>query len=402
MPGSNQGRVEALSELVQPEANAFDGEWAILRECASPVCDTHRLAELAPSLDWARLLLLAEEHGVLGHLAVRLRELREDLVPIEMRQTLLELHRSQIFSTLRMTAELFRLLELFSATNVPAVVVKGPALAIQAYGDPALRSYGDLDFLVRQRNIRRATELLQSEGYRATVPIRAIDEGRIPGQYLFFNPDTQLLVELHNDYTLRYFPRRLPLEEFFTRRILVPLDSHKIPALAVEDELVYICIHGTKHLWERLSWIADVAWLVTRQSGLDWRRAIKTANEVGAERMLNTGLRLASDLLHAQLPERILTVVQEDAGAGKLASSVRAWLASAGNTQPTLFERVAFRLRMRGGLLTAPAYLLRLSLSPTEEDWGAEEELRDGRVIEIFRRPLRLIRKYSRSSKSLG
>jgi len=231
---------------------SFRREWAVLLECASPTSDVRRLVELAYSADWSRLLVLAEEHGVLAHLAGRLRELDENLVPAGIRRTLLERHRVQVFSTLRMTAELFRLLELFAAKDIPALVVKGPVLAMQAYGDPAMRSYGDLDLLVRQRDIRRATESLQATGYQAAVPLRAIDAGKIPGQYLFSKPDSKLIVELHNDFTLRYFPRRLPIEDFFARQIRVRLDAYDAPALSVEDELVLICIHGAKHLWADL------------------------------------------------------------------------------------------------------------------------------------------------------
>jgi len=109
-----------------------------------------------------------------------------------------------------------------------------------------------------------------------------------------------LLVELHNDLTLRYFPRRRPIEQLFARQTRVQLDGHEVPALSIEDELVYICVHGATHLWERLGWIADVAALGTRH--LDWQATTKTARQVGAERMLATGLCLASDLLHARLP----------------------------------------------------------------------------------------------------
>jgi hypothetical protein len=372
----------------------------MLLECASPTLDVRRLEELARSVDWSRLLVLAEEHGVLGHLAKCLREIDENLVPADVRQTLLERHLAQVFFTLRMTAELFRLLKFFAAKDIPALVVKGPALAMQAYGDPAMRNYGDLDLLVRQRDIRCATESLEATGYQATVSLRTIDAGKIPGQYLFSKPDAKLLVELHNDFTLRYFPRRLPLEKYFARRILVPLDAHEIPALAVEDELVYICVHGATHLWERLGWIADVAALVTRQSGIDWQGVTETAKEVGAERMLHTGLRLASDLFHARLPDAVLADVQADVGAGKLAAFVCTWLGAADDFTPSIVERAVFRLRMRGSGFSAPAYLLRLSLSPTEEDWkqGAAEG-RHG-FFDALRRPFRLVRKYGRGGKS--
>ncbi len=382
------------------ESSSIQNEWPLLLECASPQPDARRLAELARSADWPKLLLLAEDHGVMGHLAARLRGLDASLVPPETMQALLERQRAQIFFSLKMTAELFRLLDLFASEGIGALAVKGPVLAVQAYGDPAMRSYGDLDLLVRQRDIRRATQLMIAAGYDSQVPISAIDAGKIPGQYLFSRPDSKLLVELHNDFTLRYFPRRLPLERIFQRQIRVPLDSREVPALSVEEELVLICVHGAKHLWERLMWIADVAALVSRQTSLDWDRAAASAKEVGAERMLHTGLQLAASLLRVQLPDKVLPMVKADVVAARLASQILKWLPAAGYAPPGLFERAVFRLRMRGGLVSAPAYLLRLSLSPTEEDWknGAEEKRHW--FLDALRRPFRLACKYGRGGKS--
>jgi hypothetical protein len=326
--------------------------------------------------------------------------LPEGLVLPELLQALRERQRAQTFISLRMTAELFRLLDRFASTGIGVLVVKGPVLAVRAYGDPAMRSYGDLDLLVRQRDIRCATELMIADGYRAQVPLSAIDAGKIPGQYLFTRPDSNLLVELHNDFTLRYFPRPLPLEMFFERQIRVPLDGREAPAPSVEDELVLICIHGAKHLWERLIWIADVAALVSRQTGIDWERVTESARKVGAERMLHTGLQLAEDLLRMQLPSKVSDQIHGGTVATRLARQVQKWLPAAGDAPPGLLERAAFRLRMRGGLLAAPAYLLRLSLSPTEDDWKASaEETRPG-FISALRRPFRLARKYSRDRKS--
>src|SRR6266436_3944119 len=373
---------------------AFANEWAALLECASPSPDRQKLSSLLRAADWTRLLVLAEEHGVGGHVAACLGELPVDLVPVEIKQTLINRQRSRIFLTLRLTAELFCILDRFNLEGIAALVVKGPALAMRAYGNPAMRNYGDLDLLVRQRDIRRATELMIAVGYMPSVSLRAIDAGKIPGQYLFSKPDSKLLVELHNDCTLRYFPRRLPLEEFFARQILVPLDAREAPALSVEDELVLICIHGAKHFWERLMWVADVAALVSRQAGIDWQRVADSARVVGAERILHIGLLLASDLLKARLPDKVRAAVQADAVATRLAEQTRKWLSAPGYSPPALFERALFRMRMRGGLIAAPAYLLRLSFSPTEEDWRDGPKANRHWLFSAIRRPIRLFRKY--------
>jgi len=391
---------EPMSSSPISGSASFSSEWSALLECASPAHDLQKLASLLRSTDGNRLLVLAEEHGVIGQLAGCLHKLHENSVSPGIRQALADRQRAQIFFSLRLTAELFGLLELFSSQGIEALVVKGPVLAVQAYGDPAMRSYGDLDMLVRQRNIRRATELMSAAGYVPAVSLSAIDAGRIPGQYLFSKPDSKLIVELHNDCTLRYFPRRLPLEEFFARQIRVRVDGHDVSALSVEDELVLICIHGAKHFWERLMWIADVAALISRQTAINWERVADSAKAVGAERMLHTGLRLASDLLKAQLPGKVQAAVQADMAATRLAAQTRKWLPAAGFSPPGLFERAFFRMRMRGNLISGSAYLLRLALSSTEEDWQSDAQGNRHPILEVLRRPIRLARKYSRAGRS--
>ena len=390
---------ERLSHPPLSDTRSFQREWAALTECVSPWRDNERTAKAFSALDWPRLLLLAEAHGVLGHLASSLNGCNAHHVSPEIKQPLLERQHAQNFLTLCLTAELFRLLELLNAQGISALVIKGPVLAAQAYREPSLRGYGDLDLLVRQRDIRRAWEVMTIHGYEAAIPFDAIDAGRIPGQYLCSKPDSKLLVELHSDLTLRYFPRRLPLEDFFSRRIQVWLEAHEVPGPCVEDHLVLICVHGAKHFWERLCWLADVAGLVSRQTGLDWERARSSAKSVEAEHLLHAALRLAVEVLHAELPENVLSRVQDDTVSATLVTHVLRWLPAAGCAPPGLCERAAFRLHMRGNFLAAPAYLLRLSLSPTEEDWQTHGNPTSHPLLDALRRPFRLAHKYGRPGK---
>ena len=377
-------------------------EWAALLECASPCRDRARLEALLHSLDWDVLLALADKHGVNGPLATSLHELLDSLVPPGIKAKVIERQRAQIFFCLRLTAELYRVLHAFGSEGIGALAIKGPTLALRAYGDPAMRSYGDLDLLVRQADMRRATELMTAAGYAAAVQLNDIDAGKIPGQYLFFKffkPASRLLVELHNDRTLRYFPRRLPLEDFFSRQVRLSMDAQEVPALAIEDELVLICIHGAKHFWERLLWIADVAALVERQMDIDWKRVFESAKAVGAEIMVRASLRLAGELLKAQLPERVREQVMGDRAARELAEQSLKWLVPGSQAAPGILGRALFRLRMRGNWMSAPGYLLRLTFSPTEEDWSRGKRETQHPFFDAIRRPFRLARKHGRSSQ---
>src|SRR5258708_12933293 len=96
-------------------------------------------------------------------------------------------------------------------------------------------------------------------------------------------------------------------ETLFEREASVTMEGREVPAPSLEDDLILICVHGAKHFWERLMWIADVAALISLRQAPDFNRAIAVSREVGAERILRLGLRHALAVLGAKLPSELLT-----------------------------------------------------------------------------------------------
>jgi len=141
-----------------------------------------------------------------------------------------------------------------------------------------------------------------------------------------------------------------------------------------------------------------VAALVTRQS-VDWERAVSAVQEVEAKRMLYVGLLLAMNVTGARLPAKVIDELSADATAGRIAAHIARRLPLVDAEPFGLLRRAAFRIRMRGGLPPGIAYLLRLSLSPTEEDWRAGTEEKRAGMLDAISRPFRLARKYGRNGK---
>jgi hypothetical protein len=397
--------METIADIAVPErsakpVNRFAAEWLALLECARPRSDSQYLSELLRrNIAWPSLLKLADEHGMLGLLGDRLRTVNEAEPPAEVRRQLRDWQRAQIIFTLSLTAELFHVLDRFAATGIEILLTKGPVLSARCYGDAGSRQYTDLDLIARDEDIERATEVMIALGYDAKVPLKAIRARKFPGEYVFVRPDTKHVVEFHTERTFRYHPRPLSVEKLFQRRAYVSFDGHSVPALSVEDELMLICIHGAKHFWTRLMWIADVAALVSRQD-VDWKRASSSAREVGAERMLRLGLQLAADVVGARLPTEIVDEVSSDVAAARMAAEISRRLPLGETMAIGLFGRAVFRAKMRGGFLSGAAYLLRLSLSPTEEDWVAGAEGERASLLEAAGRPFRLARKHGRNGRA--
>jgi hypothetical protein len=381
------------------QSHSLSVEWLALLQCANPYAEVSRLNELfRKPLDWRRLLMLADHQGVLPLLTKHFGQLHEDIVPAEVRQELRDAARAQTLFTLSLTAELFRVLDRFAALGIASLLTKGPVLSARCYGDPGLRQYTDLDLVLRDDDVYRATEAMMALGYEPEVPLKLIQAKKPPGEYVFVQSGTKLLVEFHTERTFRYHPKPLSIEKLFARQARVRFDGHDVPALSTEDELVLICIHGAKHFWERLMWIADVAALVSRQT-IDWDRAMAAVREVRAERMLRVGLLLATNMLGARLPAQIVDAFGSDQAAGRLALRIARRLPFVEAEPFGLAGRAAFRVRMGGGFLPGISYLLRLSLSPTEEDWVAGAEERRPGMLDAISRPFRLARKYGRNDR---
>src|SRR5260370_36241550 len=109
---------EPISSSPLSGAASFRNEWSALVECASPAHDRQRLAELLRSADWARLLVLAEDHGVGGHLTASLRGLEEPFVPLEIKQSLADRPRAQVFFSLRVEAQVVRVIDRFPSERL--------------------------------------------------------------------------------------------------------------------------------------------------------------------------------------------------------------------------------------------------------------------------------------------
>ena len=66
-------------------------------------------------------------------------------------------------------------------------------------------------------------------------------------------------------------------DDFWARLVDGELEATKIKLPAPEDLLLALCIHGSKHLWERLAWIADIAGLIESQPSLNWNELVNRA-----------------------------------------------------------------------------------------------------------------------------
>jgi hypothetical protein len=324
-------------------------------------------------LDWTTLLGAATAHGVLPLLTNNLLSACREALPANWHAQMRRHFEETAQRNLYLTAEMSRLANLFRSEGMVAVPYKGPLLAAQAYGDLALRQFTDLDFAIRQRDLPKAAALLIANGFKPAFGAIAPDEGTRPthSEYQFVRPAGNVIVEMQTEVTLRYFPQRLDFDALESRLTSVSIAGGEIFSFSPEDTLILLAVHGAKHFWERLLWIADIAELSQAAPGMDWPVVFSRAEEMGVSRMVNLALYVAHRMLEAPLPDDVLDRVMRDAVAKKLGDQICEQFSMNASAQLPVFARFRFRVASRDSFWAGLRFAMRLATSPTEPDRAA-------------------------------
>ena len=265
--------------------------------------------------------------------------------------------------------QLLRLTKALGDRGAPSIALKGPALAETLYSDPALRPFSDLDLFVRKADVSAAIATLNALGFSLAPHL-----SRLPTPLLttltceatLAGPG-ETLVDLHWEVAPDDYPFRVAPDILWRGACMTPLaGGGAVRALTPEVLLLYLCVHGAKHRWSRLIWLADVARLAHR--GLDWALAVRIATEAGCERPLLLGLLLAHDLLAPPIPESLIVRASADRTLAAPARSARQHILAFPPREPGALALTRFNARLADGVFDKLRCYAGLLRAPTEAE----------------------------------
>ena len=82
--------------------------------------------------------------------------------------------------------------------------------------------------------------------------------------------------------------------------------------------VLYLCFHGSKHCWQSLKWICDLAEFINSHPQLDWQQIELQASKLKLTTMLHLGLLLARDFYQTEVPERLAIAIEKNQRAYSL------------------------------------------------------------------------------------
>ena len=155
------------------------------------------------------------------------------------------------------------------------------------------------------------------------------------------------IVELHQAVAQPRFSLGITTEELIANKRSIMVCVGEVPVAQPEMLLFLLCVHASKHHWDRLIWICDIVALLQKYPTMDWEAVSQITKKYRAERMVNIGLILAETMVAGLLSAPVSQTAWSDDAAVKLARQSLAWTLSVRSDHQEVMQKALYHFRMR-------------------------------------------------------
>jgi len=310
VPGNVTGEIKACEW--SPEMN-------LLLACARTqlrTIDVERIVTCGQApLDWQVFQQLVFRHRIAPLVWQSLGCIDSLTIPHDTQEALREEVDRNTLYALMQAEELVGLLHRFENAGIRVMPLKGPVLAMQAYGNLGLRHAGDIDLLIDPTSVWDADRILTESGYVQTVPGFPLRGGQIKAfmtlrkDFTYTHLERGFHIELHWRWSQNAHLFPVHFEDVWARREGIKLGGSCVAAMPPDELVLYLCAHGAHTGWFRLKWLCDLHEL-NRQ--LNMPQLVSRAHNLGMSRMLAQGLVLAHRCLDMPLSDAKTAGMHED------------------------------------------------------------------------------------------
>ncbi len=283
--------------------------------------DEYQWEKELKGIDWDLFLELVQHHRVSSVVYKKLKSVSKRTLPQRIIKELQDQYQQTSFQMLKLSGELVKVCQEIATNYIDILVLKGPILALEIYGEFSMRPSRDLDLLVSIEDLKATEEVLFKLGYHKDIKDQEQEVFNIwrwrTHHFLYFHPVKQITIELH--WRLHPPPSKAPnFKELWKRRRVRFISKTSVNYLGKEDLFLFLVTHGARHGWFRLRWLVDIDRLL--KNSLDGEFIASLMKKYQYEYMVGQALILCNHLLKSPLPKRFESVLYKRK-SGKLARS---------------------------------------------------------------------------------
>lgn len=186
--------------------------------------------------------------------------------------------------------------------GIPFIVLKGMAIN-KCYPSPELRNMGDVDILVHEKDMQKASEVLLLLGYRIINDTNA--------KHMEFARKNTVPIELHRILSEYEFIKNNNLfyQEIWKNLLEVPLGNSNANILSWDMQILHLCIHMATHLIYKgfgLRQLCDfVVVYQAKKDMINWETVADNSVKFGINQFLLAVFEVCSRLFRIDIPEAL-------------------------------------------------------------------------------------------------
>ncbi|MBI5303638.1 MAG: nucleotidyltransferase family protein [Chloroflexi bacterium] len=232
--------------------------------------------------------------------------------------------------------EVGELLAIFEREKIPAVLLKGAALANTLYPNIAMRPMGDMDILIHRDDAPRVSDILTARGFTTTLEPTENFYTRFSYDQAFERVGKYpLMIEMHwHLFNLPYYRERIAIEWFWQRTLPMRVNDQPARVFAPEAQIIHLAAHAVlHHQGHGLLAAYDLALVLARyREQINWDDVIESARAFGLSRIVQSNLARVGDTWGVSVPNEVRARLARSA-------SVRERILFAINTAPRVEAR---------------------------------------------------------------
>jgi hypothetical protein len=258
------------------------------------------LADVSES-EWPTIQRAALLHRVTPALFLGVRG--SDTVPPAVMHVLESGHETALRRHLACWELLREVAERLDGAGIEYVALKGPVLSETVYPRPDLRSYGDLDVLVRGAHFDAAVRALEATGAALYESNWDLMRRTMRGE---LNLTTRFGVSVDLHWSLFHESESRsafawPSGDVVTRAERTTIADRVISVPDPTDQLLHLCAHACLEGGWRLSWLQDIRLAATLRP-VDWVALRTRANDAGLGLVVAVMLDRVNRCFASELP----------------------------------------------------------------------------------------------------
>lgn len=341
--------------LEQAGQNKYKLEKQLIIEASQTKTLTHNSEQISnilqEKLDWEYISRIAKKNSLLPLLSWNLLQNFSHLLADEIVEELNYNFQTHLQHNMTLTKKLVEVIRLFQSNKIPIISFKGPLLALQAYDNLALRQFNDLDILVPPSYLDKAIDLLINSGFVPQNDLRWFERkdwylSRVK-DVVFVDAKSEYILELHWKLSGAHFAYPIEIDRLWQNSEVKNLAGMDVNVLHFNDLLIYLCLHGSRHSWERFSWICDLNELILSKDEIDWKQINDDAKRLGCENILGLGLLLINKFFGTKAPIPSWENIEKDITLKELVKEIEIRLFEEKVGNMDISDRYAYHLKLK-------------------------------------------------------